>query len=302
MAASRDASSHVTDVEPIPENETICKTVENTSCSMRNVNARRLQLRGKSLELSTRSTRLEFPGDLTLDVSYDCLTSDSYRSLSSLKDNGDFTGMHDWDGASLLGTFVGRYVLRRGTPSRVMELGCGGSSAGLALAKLDADGLTEVVLTDYSEDVLSLARHNVKHHLSDDTNVHVDVRRVDWSDASTFEKTAGGFDCVFGSELLYYVTRVSDLATCALHHMSPSKGVFVLFSNIREQNSAIDLYRFLVGKGLVVRYLHARSILDWVRFDGQMCLIAGHTMDAIQPWIKGYELAPIPDCDDDDDW
>lgn len=266
-----------------------------------------LMMGEKRFELSRRTVEVAFSvddaeEDKNLVVSYDVLRASAYEDMSKdLPKDADITGLSDWDGLALFGHFFcKRSKLLKG--SRMIELGSGGSSAGLVAA---ATGLPEeVLLTDYSPQVLALARHNVRMHLCAHKGASsTRVERVDWGDSKTYDiKGKRAYSVVFGSELLYYVTRVDSLLSCALHYLDPESGVFCLFSNVRDHTSLQRLEDLLRERKFEVVYLRPRSIADWARFESEKCLVASRNPDVLRSWTAGFDTYKKGDIPGDSDW
>lgn len=268
-------------------------------------NALKLTLAGKTYQLSLKINRVELGEDildqlgLPIAIEYAYLTEAAQSSLQREQPKSDITGLHDWSGVALLGTFILRVAsLIRG--QRVLELGCGGSGAGLVAAssRVAASG---VVLSDYSEEVLALARHNVCLQ-PPDAMKRLQVRRLDW-DAPP--KDLGLFDVVIGSELLYYAVNEVSLLRCAQMHLKPG-GVFVLFSVVRSQEAFERLKETAAKDGLCITFLVPRSILDWIRFEGHTCMLMSRSAAALANFCSAPGIKQSQDtdkaCDGDDNW
>lgn len=269
----------------------------------------------KRFELSRRTVEVDLPeyassstseeGDVDrrrLVVSYDVLRASAYEDMAKdLPKDADITGMADWDGLALFGHFFCKLPkLIRG--SRILELGSGGSCAGLVAA---ATGLpAEVLLTDYSPQVLALARHNVRMHLHAHKHASpTQVERVDWGDSKTHDvERKNTFSVVFGSEILYYVTRVDSLLSCALHYLDLESGVFCLFSNVRDHTSLKRLEDLLRKQEFKIVYLRPRSIADWARFESEKCLVASRNAKVLRAWTEGFDVCEKAESTGDSDW
>lgn len=79
---------------------------------------------------------------------------------------------------------------------KVLELGCGVGIAGIAAALCGAD----VLMTDYEEDALWFAKHNIQKNFNQDkSNGKIIVATLDWRTP----KLTGTYDLIIGSDLLY---------------------------------------------------------------------------------------------------
>lgn len=113
-------------------------------------------------------------------VRYVSTKSTSYLEYQAREKDQDLTGLADWSGSALLGTYLLRLPPALLCGKRILELGCGCAGCGL-IAATDAIGASSVVMTDCSEDVLALAQHNITLQ-PPSVQARLKLAKLDWSD------------------------------------------------------------------------------------------------------------------------
>ena len=106
--------------------------------------------------------------------------STSYLEYQAGAKDQDLTGLADWSGSALLGAYLLRLPPALLCGKRILELGCGCAGCGL-IAATDVIGASSVVMTDYSEDVLALAQHNITLQ-PPSVQARLKLVKLDWSD------------------------------------------------------------------------------------------------------------------------
>lgn len=141
----------------------------------------------------------------------------SRPSFDGINPGADTTGLRLWPAAIPLAMHLHRKVLpelraEHGRPLRLLELGAGRGLVGLSVAALSDD--VTVVLTDDPQAVVQqeggaaavtdVLRENIG--LNEElTDGRVSAARLAWGDERDIERVcaSGGFDLIFGSDLLY---------------------------------------------------------------------------------------------------
>jgi predicted nicotinamide N-methyase len=165
------------------------------------------------------------------------------------------TGLALWPAGRLLSDFV---ACCEGSPSTVVDLGCGLGLCGLvsqALMTTTTSGGGLVVLTDYDDETLEYARFNIAHNPSSSSSHNnsnapassssIQCATLDWCNSADIERVkrmAGldGFDRVLASDVIYEMTAplLPDLFFTAKSLMKASGGLF--FLGIRRRTTSLE--------------------------------------------------------------
>eukprot|EP01031_Cornospumella_fuschlensis_P038244 gene38244-46473_t len=131
--------------------------------------------------------------------------------------------------------------------NNIVELGCGTGCFGLITA-LNSD-VKSLLLTDGTDNTLSIAHMNKRHLLPDSKNVI--IQKLTWGDSeqvSRVIKEYNGdlpYDVVIGCELMYYLTDIPLLLSTALQ-LTNYQGLFIhahLFRRAGQEDELIEYLR-----------------------------------------------------------
>ena len=162
------------------------------------------------------------------------------------------TGLALWPAGKLLSDFV---ACCEGSPSTVVDLGCGLGLCGLVSQALMTTTTTSlgglVVLTDHDDETLEYARFNIDHNPSSSSSntapatSSIQCATLDWCNSEDIERVklmAGldGFDRVLASDVIYEMTAplLPDLFFTAKSLMKASGGLF--FLGIRRRTTSLE--------------------------------------------------------------
>jgi predicted nicotinamide N-methyase len=132
--------------------------------------------------------------------------------------SGDTLGNQVWPSALRLSELCGQ-ARDEISGKRVVELGCGPGLPGLLCAHL---GALSVLLTDFEDAVLDIARSNVT--ANPDTCAVTAVARLDWTgDVAAFVRDHGVFDVVLAADCVYNSEHAAAVAQVIAALMAPGE-------------------------------------------------------------------------------
>lgn len=112
-----------------------------------------------------------------------------------------------WDSSQLLANLMLDYDLDQ---KKILEIGCGIGLASILLNERGAD----ISATDYHPDV----EHFLNTNIELNNGKYIPFTRAAWSDD---ENQLGRFDVLIGSDLLYDISHIDELALFISRHSNP---------------------------------------------------------------------------------
>eukprot|EP00035_Acanthoeca_spectabilis_P027028 m.465053 g.465053 ORF g.465053 m.465053 type:complete len:325 (-) comp23949_c0_seq1:65-1039(-) len=162
---------------------------------------------------------------------------------------------------------------------KVVELGCGPGLPGIVCCHL---GAAAVVLTDFEDAVLDIARANVKANPF--SAGIASVQRLDWDvQVEEFVQTHGTFDVVLAADCVYNEEHAAAVAkVIALLLVDGGDGVAVVVLGDRKGRRGVELFEAaVVSLGLVVRRKQVGSEQsEWV-----LRRHKPRDLEAFDPWV-----------------
>ena len=163
------------------------------------------------------------------------------------------TGCRLWSASYALVDHLSTRAAERVLDKRVLELGAGVGACGLACASL---GARAVCLTDRDEATLALAHANARRNgwFDGDARANaceVTVRRLDWSDSTTYAKEEETHDVVVAADMLYLEEHVEDLANAVDAHVGVD-GTFIAAFGVRRRELTERFVDALRARGMTV--------------------------------------------------
>ena len=163
------------------------------------------------------------------------------------------TGCRLWSASYALVDHLSTRAHERVLDKRVLELGAGVGACGLACASL---GARAVCLTDRDEATLALAHANARRNgwFDGDARANaceVTVRRLDWSDSTTYAREEETYDVVVAADMLYLEEHVEDLANAVDAHAGVD-GTFIAAFGVRRRELTERFVDALRARGMTV--------------------------------------------------
>ena len=163
------------------------------------------------------------------------------------------TGCRLWSASYALVDHLSTRARERVLDKRVLELGAGVGACGLACASL---GARAVCLTDRDEATLALAHGNARRNgwFDGDARANaceVTVRRLDWSDSTTYATEEETYDVVVAADMLYLEEHVEDLANAVDAHAGVD-GTFIAAFGVRRRELTERFVDALRARGMTV--------------------------------------------------
>ncbi|RYY87416.1 hypothetical protein EON63_04045 [archaeon] len=231
---------------------------------------------------------------------------------SSSSETNDNTGQRLYAGAHVAIRFIVHLpIADLLDKAKVAELGCGTGCFGLmALSNSGADSL---LLTDGTENTLSIAHFNKKHLLPNSTK-DIDICKLEWGDTEQITAAINKYNCnrpfdiVIGCELMYFLTDIPSLLSTVLQ-LTNYQGLFIhahLFRRAGQEGEVIEYLSEVGWRTLEVpvrEFIPPEELSQHPAWNSMRALISGprkrisDLLTAHSTWIV-FQPTPPPSPDE----
>lgn len=254
-----------------------------------------LLMTGQELRLAPHPSATTTAASRT-DGTFRCVWPASKFVIDYLNDTSASIGFH--------------HLIRNEAPIRcVLELGAGQGMFGMAFAAIVASAaapspspsnstcpILQVTLTDMDEAVDSLRRNvQVNQHFFPENRVQFSTVPLTWH-STPVAATGCSLDFLLGSDLLYNIDHIPDLAATVRRLLSPSTKVLL---SVRWRKPAEER-SFFVSLSDVLEWevLHGACRLDYRRYGNPACDESNHFFEQTMISCNNGQLLPLSMIDE----